>query len=259
MKKLIYILLFSIASLSHAEHYSEKEIPVNLERSTFLLKDQLAKAAKGDYLVSFQNKMNTVLHVKDKFPDSLVIEEISIPASKAPFSWKEWVREGAPGNSSWIIYTVDFSSGKISDYYLLSRNIPLNPEKEGRFISTLLNMEMSLIPEKERRKVGSHPVYAHRDKRPVWQPKMVFEGEAIPGVYFDAWRAEWPKDGTPFAGKTIKIFTPRDPRFPSYFPYKLEAGGLISGEIRIIDSGRSMESPVFSKSYQHPEVHFSAN
>ncbi len=83
------------------------------------------------------------------------------------------------------------------------------------------------------------------DMRPVWQPRLIIEGKPDDGVAFDAWRADWPRDGSDLSNKTIEIYLPKDNQsYPSYFPYWLQINGTAGkAKIRIIDSGSNLQSP----------------
>ena len=64
----------------------------NLEGLTF--KDRLAKAQSGDYVVTQQNKLISLLIIKNISENILVLEEISLPQDKvdSKISWSKWVK-----------------------------------------------------------------------------------------------------------------------------------------------------------------------
>lgn len=213
-----------------------------------VLRDNLQRAHQGDYVVTAQGKTYTVLHIFEKKNDLLTIEEISAPSGRLRQHntyWKNWIKQGAPGHTSWIMYTIDLKNGKMLEYYSLTKNAWYDTSKTDSFLTTLLNLPLEQVPYQDRRKVGLPPLPGLSDKRSLWQPQMIVEGKEIIGVPFDAWRTVWPKDGSDLSGKTIEVFTPQNSqKYPSYFPYWLQISGLIGkAKIRIIDSGSNMESP----------------
>ena len=48
--------------------------------------------------------------------------------------------------------------------------------------------------------------------RPLWQPRMVIDGKPIQGVLFDAWKTDWPRDGSDLSNKTIEVYLPSKPK-----------------------------------------------
>jgi hypothetical protein len=215
---------------------------------TLSLKNNLQNANKGDFIVASQNKNYTLLHIFDKTPESLIIEEITVPAARMPKmnSWRDWVRQCAPNHTSWILYNLNLSNGSIKECYSVSQESWLDMSKGDMFLPTLLNLQFSFVPITERRKIGPPPNIGSPDRRAYWQPKMVIDGKQIPNVSFVAWRTYWPKDNSPLADKTIDIYIPENQNdYPSYFPYWLEIRGSITGKatVHVIDSGRGLVSP----------------
>lgn len=227
--------------------------------SQLFLKNKLGKAIPGDFIVISQNKAYTLFHIYDKTSERLTIEEITIPENKTKLkliSWDDWVASGAPGNTSWIVYTIDLSSGKMGGLYSFTRNCWEELPEAEQFLSTLLNMKFTKIEERDRKRIGPAPELPSYDRRPFWQPHMVMNGQVIEGVRFNGWKTFWPKDGSELAGKSIEIYLPEDDdSYPSYFPYWLQVSGKIGkAKIRIIDSGTGLFSPraksFFSAGYQ---------
>ncbi|MCE5318829.1 MAG: hypothetical protein LLG04_15895 [Parachlamydia sp.] len=214
------------------------------------LRDNLDLAKKGDYLVTAQGKMATMLHIFERTPTSLAIEEISIPLAQLPCSfqsWKQWMGIGAPGNTSWVLYVIELKSGHMLQCYSMTKKSWINVSQADNFLTTLLNLRFSLIPEWQKKKAGPPPLLGVPDRRPAWQPRMIVEGKEVGGVAFHAWRAHWPKDKTILSNKTIEVYLPQDnAKYPSYFPYWLQISGVVGkAHIHIIDSGHEMASPAF--------------
>ncbi len=224
--------------------------PFHAEGAMFL-RDRLQSAEVGDYIVTAIDKTYTALIVKEKSENSISIEEITIPAARLQYNnqqwrgWKQWVQNGAPGNTSWVVYTIDKSSGEMRNIFSYTKNSWCHMSEENNFLSKLLNLRMMKIPQRELKKVGPPPTEAVHDNRRLWAPKMVFEGNVVRDATFEAWRTRWPKDSTDLSGKLIIVYVPQDShKYPAYFPYWLEIHGMLGkAKVRIIDSGRELASP----------------
>lgn len=209
-----------------------------------VLKNNLQQAKPGDYLVISCNKTLTLMHMANKEDHVLTIEEIAVAENHQPSNWKEWVSKDAPGNTSWVKYEIDLTSGKMLRYYSYTKKNWYEISDADNFLSKLLTLKMSKIGDRARKRVGPKP-FSGPDMRPLWQPRLIVEGKPIEGVEFDAWKTDWPKDGSDLSNKTIEVYLPRDSqRYPSYFPYWLQINGAVGkAKIRIIDSGSQLKSP----------------
>lgn len=213
--------------------------------------DRLQGAQVGDYIVTAIDNTYTVLIIKEKLNDKMSIEEITIPLGRLQNSrsnwsgWRHWVETGAPAHTSWVLYTVHCSSGQMCEYYSFAKNTWCNMSTDDSFLSKLLTLKMERIQKKDTKRVGPPPPQASNDSRRHWTPQMVYEGKVIENVDFEAWRTQWPRDRTELSEKIITVYVPKeDKRYPSYFPYWLEIQGVIGkAKVRIIDSGRNLQSP----------------
>lgn len=222
------------------------------EEGELLLRDNLSKARPGDYLVTGQNKNFSVMIIRSLENEQLTIEEITMPMSRISgdsFSWRNWVEKGAPGHTCWVMYTIHLPSGAMYQAFSYTKNEWMTIPQSQNFLSTLLNLHLQKIPDRERKKIGPPPASEHGDRRAFWQPKMVVDGKTIQKVAFDAWRTRWPKDGTELAGKTIEVFVPAEnDKYPSYFPYWLQVSGVVgNAKVRIVDSGTHLFTPTNSQ------------
>lgn len=217
-----------------------------LQGEEVVLRNNLQKAKPGDYLVITANKTLTLMHIFDKKENLLTIEEISVPESKQPANWKQWVEQRAPGNTSWVMYEIDLSNGQMARYFSFTKNQEYNISDADNFLTKLLNLKFTKLADYERKRVGPKPG-GGPDMRPFWQPRMVVNGQTVDGVVFEAWKTSWPRDGSELSNKTIEVFLPQNSEtYPSYFPYWLQIVGAVGkAKIRIIDSGSGL------KSYRH--------
>lgn len=214
-----------------------------------ILRDNIVKAKPGDYIVTNQSKMFTVLYIRNTTDNGLILEEISAPLNRIPknkYSWKQWIENEAPGHTSWVVYWLNTNNGDIERAFSFTKNCWFKIKDSDNFLTTLINIRFQKIPLSKRKRVGPKSgASPNQDWRNVWQPRMIVNGETIPGVQFDAWVAKWPSDGSELSGKTIEVFTPEDSeRYPSYFPYWLQVSGMIGkARVRIMDSGTGLKSP----------------
>lgn len=232
----------------------------SLSAEELILRNNLKQARIGDYIVTSTNKTQTLLHIYSKQGQVLTIEEIAVPENRhyANINWKEWVNQGAPGNTSWVRYGIDLQNGQMLNYYSFTKKNWFEIPEADNFLSKLLNLKFTKIPENSRKRIGPKR-RSGPELRPFWQPRMVVEGKTIQGVSFDAWRTKWPQDGSELSGKMIEAYLPSDnQRYPAYFPYWLQICGIIGkAKIRIIDSGSELQSPhppLFPKFYRQDKT-----
>lgn len=250
----ITLLLGLLLSLSTVPCFSAQA-----ERELYF-RENLARAKPGDFLVTMQNKNLTVLLIRSKTGGELSIEEITIPACRIQgkqFSWRNWVKEGAPGNTSWLMYTLDLSTGAMVRSFSFTRNEWVNIPQTQNFLSTLLNLQFKPVADRDRKRAGVTPSGDARDRRTFWQPKLILDGSAVDGVTFDAWKTRWPKDGSDLAGKIIEVYVPQEnDRYPSYFPYWLQVSGIVgNAKVRIVDSGTGLiQQPADLPTYQQQQT-----
>jgi len=220
-----------------------------MAESRYIMRENMSKARPGDYLVTTQSKMFTVMHIRDKNGDDLVMEEISAPLNRIPknrYTWHQWIECGAPGNTSWMMYHLNTATGKMQESFSYTKNCWFNIPESENFLSTLLNLQFTLVPLKERKRVGpKSSTSVVGEWRNLWQPRMVVNGLVVEGVSFNAWRGRWPSDGSELAGKVIEVYIPEESDlYPSYFPYWMQISGMIGkAKVRIVDSGTGLQSP----------------
>lgn len=236
MLKKIFLILFLIPLFICAQE-------------TMVLRDNLAQAQPGDFLVTMQGKNITLLLIQGKGEGTLTIQEITTTCNKTMqakgFSWRSWIESGAPTSTSWLQYKIDLNNGQMQQFRSLQRNGWTDLPQRDNFLTTLLNLRLRKIPIQQRKKFGLQIITGTDDPTKVWQPKMVVDGRLIEGVLFDAWKTQWPKDNTEMSGRSVEIYLPSESsRYPSYFPYWLQISGTIGkAKVRIIDSGANLKSP----------------
>ena len=217
---------------------------------SYLLKQNLESAESGDFVVIAQGNSYTLFHILSVQKPILQVEEITIPSAIAcntVQSWREWVQNNAPQNTSWVHYQIDLSRDEIAHYYSFTKNGSFNVPAADNFLATLLKLKLEPIPYQKRKKVGPPQRGAQNEMRNLWQPKMIVDGQQMQGVVFDAYSTVWPKDGGPISGKTIEIYLPHNAgQYPAYFPYWLQSKGMAGqANVRVVDSGKGLISPKF--------------
>ncbi len=219
--------------------------------ASLTIKDRLQKAENSSFIVVAIDKTYSLMNIREKRNDLLIIEEVMIPAAKWKLyqkelhTWKNWIERDAPGNTSWVVYAIRLSTGKIESYYSYTKKSWCKLTKGNDFISNLISLNMAKIPKSEMKKVGPPPRDKIHDFIKTWRPKLIFEGRSIDGIEFEAWKARWPNDSSELAGKVVLVYFPvEEVNYPSYFPYWLEVHGLLGkAKVRIVDSGKGLNSP----------------
>ncbi len=219
-----------------------------LSGEQIFLRDNLSRANVGDFIVTGQNRTYTLLLIADKTPQTILIQEITVPEGRFPPdmpSWRDWVMQGAPGHTGWVAYELEPQSGRLLETFSYTKNSWCDLPSADSFLGTLVNLPLTLMPEQSRRRIGRAPNDGHADRRGVWQPSLVVDGQTVPHASFRAWRTYWPNDGGELAGKQLEIYLPTEEgRYPSYFPYWMQVSGVVGkAKMRIIDSGTALRSP----------------
>lgn len=235
-KRFVFFFLFLVVNFS-------------LISEELSLKQKFEEAQIGDYFVTEQNKTLTFLHIYDKRGDILMLEEVTIAAAgfARSMDWKQWFEKGCPSHASWTISQMDLKSGKFLDSYSFTHNGWIDLSEDMNFFTTLMNLHFQRETDQERRKIGLPPGYGKPDHRPVWAPRLNYEGTTLKNIPFTVWKARWPNDGSELSRKIVEIYLPEKKEgatYPTYFPYWVELDGKMgSAKIRIIGSGKGAVSP----------------
>ncbi len=233
MRYLFFLILFFSFAASSAEE--------------LFLKEKLAEAEAGSWMVLQQKKNFTLIHIYERTSDKIILEEVSIPLAsfqRQRTSWKCWFESGALGHTSWMLSQIDLQTARFEQSYSFTQKKWVDLSQSDTFLTTLLNLPFRPVPEKRRRRLGAGSL---RGQRPLWQPRLVVEGQQIEGVSFTSWIAKWPADGSDLARKHLEIYIPESQNqatYPSYFPYWIEVDNCIgNARVRVVDSGLNARSP----------------
>ena len=213
--------------------------------NAFKMADRLLEAQKGDYIVTMQDKNYSLLLLREKTNSSIVFEEVSIPCHKIHLpgmDWADWVELGAPGHSSWIQYEIDPITLKLIECYSCSKKGWLYMEESEHFFSKLLSLDLTLVPQEERKKIGHSPALGEPDQRPFWTPTLTSSSKKTK-IPCETWKTSWPKDDTLLASCRITLYFPSKEK--SFFPLWIEANnGHFNYSIRGIHLGKNLSSPI---------------
>ncbi len=211
----------------------------------FHLKDRLAKAKSGDYIVAETGKTTTLLAIRSVHPHSIVFEEISIPTQNLPkvlSSWSDWVKARAPGHSSWSMTEIDPSTGNILECYSFSRSAWVQLSKQESLLATILQLPLQRIGEEARKKIGPPPLDGESDHRKIWAPTLIFEGKTIDKPHFSVFETFWPHDGSELSSKKVSVYFDEEIYFP--LPYWVQIDTThATGHMRTVDAGKNLSSP----------------
>ena len=218
-------------------------------------KERLKKSQRGDYIVTEANKMITVLAIRSQTDSSIVLEEISAPVQNLktrPASWAQWIKNKAPGHTSWSMIEIDLLDNQLLECYSFSKAAWLQVSSQESLLSTLLHLPLKPISEEKRRKIGPAPTDGEMDHRQVWNPPMTVEGKKVERADFDVYETEWPKDHTELSGKTVCLYFDREGKFPLPYWIQVETAH-VTASLRVIDSGKNLNSPYHALPRRVPE------
>lgn len=208
--------------------------------NAFSLKDKIVNGTPGDYVVTEQGGTSSVLLIRGLTPSHLILEEIDVPSlSRKSGSWKEWIAQEAPGHTAWISYVIDLKNNKLQECYSYSEGVWLPSQDPHHFLPRLLSLSLSKTPQGERKRIGPPPSAGEEDRRSIWNPSVIVEGEKLDKAAITAWKTVWPKDDSLISGCEIELYFSSQP-----FPVWIEVKSThYKASMRTLDSGRAMQSP----------------
>jgi hypothetical protein len=232
MKKIVFFFLFVVSGLQ-----------------AFELKDRLQKAKTGDYIVAEANKMVTLLAIRSLTPTTLVLEEITAPLQNLknrPTSWPAWIKEKAPGHTSWTMTEIDLATGQVLECYSFSKSAWLQLSQKESLFARLLNLPLQKTAPSEQKKIGPPPLQGESDFRKIWSPPLVFEGKKLEHASFEVFETLWPDDGTDLARQKVSLYFDRENRSP--FPFWIQVDTThLTATVRTIDAGKNL--PIVYRSF----------
>ncbi len=237
MKKIISHLLASFF-LTCSTFLSAQETPHSL-------KEKFEHAQAGDFIVTSQDGNYSLLFIRQITSEILILEEISVPSQHIDLKkmvWKNWVKEKAPGHTSWTLYEIDRGSGDLIECFSYSKNGWLYLDSSEQFLTRLFTLPLHSVLYADRKKIGQRPDQSEEDRRSLWNPPMIVEGKKSLKPAFEVLKTQWPEDGSRLSQCLIELyFSKENPSFP--FPYWLEVHSPhYAFKMRTIDSGHGLIS-----------------
>lgn len=211
------------------------------------LKQRLVQGNAGDFIVTEQGSLYSILILRARENSRLILEEITVEASQidpAKISWKKWVEKKAPEASSWISFAIDLEKNTLAQCFSHLQGQWLFIEKSDYILAQLLTLDLRPTKDTERKKIGPAPMPGEIDRRKLWQPSLIREGKKESNPHFDILRTIWPQDSSHLAGCVIEVYLDAaHPHFP--FPHWIEIQSPhYTFKVRVIDSGSGISSPV---------------
>jgi len=206
------------------------------------LLDRLEKSRNGDYIVFEANKTITLLAIRSRADESIVLEEISAPAvalKEKPPSWAEWVKHHAPGHTSWSMLEIDLKDREVLECYSFSKSAWISHAGKDNLLSMLLQLALKPIEPDKRRRIGPPPAEGEADHRGVWNPPLTVNGKALENALFDVFEASWPNDGTELSGQSVALYFDRSQHSPLPYWIQVETAHA-TASVRAIDSGKNL-------------------
>ena len=206
-----------------------------------IVQERLKEAKSGDYIVVEANKMVSLIAIRSKTPETLLLEEISLPANmQKPSSWGEWVQKRAPGHTSWSMVEIDLSSHKILECFSFSRSSWIQVSQKESLLATLLSLPLKPVDTSLRRRIGPAPLDGEADRRRIWNPPLVYEGQKEQAEFI-VFHGAWPQDNSPMAGNEVTLYFDKAHKLPFPAWIQVETDHL-AGSLRVIDSGKGLPS-----------------
>jgi len=175
----------------------------------FQLIEPLREAKVGEYFL-FSHKKNAALvivrHVSKK---EIVFHEIHAPTP--PLNVHEWLRQKAPGHTSWIEVRLDSASGAVKSAYCHLRSSWL-PKEDQKFTTTLLTLPFKKTSHEERRRCGA-PTRDNPLPRHLWEPPTPQGLKKMPSKPYVS---HWPKDGSELAGGRVEVYMLEGSALPTW-------------------------------------------
>jgi hypothetical protein len=206
------------------------------------LKERFDHSQVGDYVVTEQDKNLCLLFVRSLTQDLLVIDEMTFHESDLPKNFKSWQQAsfGRTYPISWISFQFDRKTGVLEDAYNFNEKTWLEFEQQEVFLKGLLNLNLSLVSEKDRKKIGPSPANNEPDLRKSWCPPLTIHGVKYSKPSYEVYKGRWAEDSSLLSKCHIEMyFSKNDPSLP--FPSWIEINnGHYGFKLKGVDSGHNL-------------------
>lgn len=208
--------------------------------------DRLQSADTGAFIVMEQERNLSLLHFHSQYNHTFLFEEITAPSficDKIPFDWKDWVKKGAPGNTSWKLYSLDTKTGIVTSVYCAKTKRFLSTDSLNAFFAVLCNLPLKEVSYEKRLASSASAKPGQVGDQKPWSPPATFEGASVNDSSFSLSSAVWPKDTTALSGQTLfAYFDESRPSFP--FPFWIQMGKSVKIKLKTVDGGFGLISPL---------------
>jgi len=172
------------------------------------LKERFDHSQIGDYVVTEQDKNLCLLFVRNLTSEELVIDELTFHEQDLPKGFKDWgsASFGKAYPLSWISFQFDRKTGTLEDAYNFNEKSWLEFEQQEVFLKGLLNLDLSFVQEKDRKKIGPTPLENGPDLRRNWAPPLVIQGVKYKKPTFDVYKGRWEEDGSILSKCRIEMY-----------------------------------------------------
>jgi hypothetical protein len=200
------------------------------------LLEKTSDLAKGDEIVFDFHQSIAVVHVLSSSSENIQLRVATatkdvLTRENLP-SWHVWLQKGAP----------DASSDETLFIHAKKTSILESEEtKRAKWLITLLTLELTPIPDSERRRTGPPPMPGEIDLRPTFNPKIIVQGRKIESKS-NAFSARWPADTSELSSRLLIMYFPTSSTAVMEFPYWIESPSS-SYHVGVIDSHRHSLQP----------------
>jgi len=232
MRRVFFLLFLAIHLTCHAH---------------VTIKNRLAHSSPGDYVVTEQGGTYSLMLIRSVDEMHLILEEVSVQPSNIDLkkiNWKKWVENGAPGAISWSSMVFDLSKSQLTQCYSHLDKQWFFIDDSDYFVKQLFEMPLRPTRDNERKRIGAPPNPGEIDRRRLWKPQLIREGNREKSADFEVMRTKWPADKSKLAGCIFELYLDaKNTTFP--FPYWMEVQHPhYTFKIRTLDSGKGMISPM---------------
>ena len=199
------------------------------------VKDKIYEGSVENYVIYEHNRSALALVIHRLESDRLTVEEIatSVNAKPSHLTWQVWLEQGAPGHTSWLIYDLDPTTGKLFDAYSFSKGCFVTLQDQAPMTAILLEAKLTPIPDALRKRVGAKPSAAAFTDRAIWQPPLFINGKKEKSP-LDAFASSWPDDTSEFSKKDLTLYYGKNLPFPCWIEISREH------KLRAIDMGKKL-------------------
>lgn len=211
--------------------------------SALTLKEKFSSAEEGDFALLKIRSHATLLMLRAKNDQEILLEEIALPASTIGKNrnWQEWLDSFAPEHTSWTLFTLHLNPTFSLDAYSYDSRGYLMQSEEEQLLPTLLDLPLQPTPKNKRRKIGSAPLGDEEDHRPFWSPPCTYQGKQQK-TSVTPYLTRWPDDQSLIAGSELELYFASIPEL--FFPIWIEFHTPhYNAQIQLLDAGHGLTSP----------------